>query len=66
MRAGTNSLTSGSNDINNTWQQAYAAINNEIFIIDGLAKSTGVISDEVKTQYVAEAKFVRHLAIILW
>ena len=58
----TNSYTSGSNDINNTWQQAYAAINNANIIIDGLAKSTGVISDEVKTQYVAEAKFVRALS----
>jgi hypothetical protein len=57
----TNSYTSGSNDINNTWQQAYAAINNANIIIDGLAKSSGVISDEVKTQYVAEAKFVRAL-----
>ena len=58
----TNSYTSGSNDINNTWQQAYAAINNANIIIDGLAKSSGVISDEVKTQYVAEAKFVRALS----
>ena len=58
----TNSYTSGSNDINNTWQQAYAAINNANIIIDGLAKSTGVISDELKTQYVAEAKFVRALS----
>ena len=58
----TNSYTSGSNDINNTWQQAYTAINNANIIIDGLAKSTGVISDELKTQYVAEAKFVRALS----
>ncbi len=58
----TNSYTSGSNDINNTWQQAYATINDANILIDGLGESEGVISDELKTQYIAEGKFVRALS----
>ena len=57
-----NSYTSGSNDINDTWKQAYATINDANIIIDGLAESTGVISDALKAQYIAEAKFVRALS----
>lgn len=51
-----------SNDVNDTWKQAYATINDANIIIDGLAESTGVISDNLKAQYIAEAKFVRALS----
>lgn len=57
-----NSYTSGSNDINDTWKQAYATINDANIIIDGLAESTGVINDALQAQYIAEAKFVRALS----
>jgi len=56
-----NSYNSGSNDINNLWSQAYTAINNANIIIAGLANSTGVISDTLRAQYVAEAKYIRAL-----
>jgi len=58
----SNSYTSGSNDVNDTWKQAYATINDANIIIDGLAESTVVISDNLKAQYIAEAKFVRALS----
>ncbi|WP_343670287.1 RagB/SusD family nutrient uptake outer membrane protein [Chitinophaga sp.] len=56
-----NSYNSGSNDINNLWSQAYTAINDANIIIDGLATSTGVISDTLNAQYTAEAKYIRAL-----
>ncbi|MVT08920.1 RagB/SusD family nutrient uptake outer membrane protein [Chitinophaga tropicalis] len=58
----SNSYSSGSNDINNLWGAAYTAINLSNILIDGLSKSTGVISDSLNKQYVAEAKFIRALS----
>lgn len=57
-----NSNASGSTDIVNLWSAAYTTINNANILIDGLAKVNGVIPDSVKTQYVAEAKFLRALS----
>lgn len=57
----TNSFSSGSNDIESIWTSAYATINNANILIDGLDKSSGVISDELKAQYLGEAHFIRAL-----
>lgn len=57
-----NTYTSGSSDVNNLWGAAYTAINLSNILIDGLSVSTGVISDSLKTQYTAEAKFLRALS----
>jgi hypothetical protein len=58
----TNSYNSGSNDINNLWSQAYTAINNANILINGLKDSVSVISDTLRQQYIAEARFVRALS----
>ncbi|WP_163410706.1 RagB/SusD family nutrient uptake outer membrane protein [Flavobacterium ajazii] len=57
-----NSYSSGSNDINNLWSQAYSAINNANILIEGLAVNQGVITEEKAKQYIGEAKLVRALA----
>ena len=57
-----NSYASGSSDVVNLWSAAYTTINNANILIDGLANVNGVIPDSVKTQYVAEAKFLRALS----
>jgi len=56
-----NATTSGDMDVNNLWIAAYATINNSNILIDGLDKSTGIISDSLKNNYIAEARFVRAL-----
>lgn len=60
--AWNNSYSSGSNDINNLWGQAYSAINNANILIEGLAVNKGVITEEKAKQYIGEAKLVRALA----
>lgn len=57
----SNSYSSGSNDITNLWTAAYSTINNANILIEGLEKSDGVISNELKTQYLGEAHFIRAL-----
>lgn len=56
-----NSFSSGSVAIDGIWTAAYATINNANILIDGLEKTNGVISDEVKAQYLGEAHFIRAL-----
>ncbi len=56
-----NSTTSGDMDVNNLWIAAYSTINNANILIDGLEKTTGIISDSLKNNYLAEAHFVRAL-----
>ncbi|MEI6751595.1 MAG: RagB/SusD family nutrient uptake outer membrane protein [Paludibacter sp.] len=57
-----NATTSGDIDVNNLWSAAYTTINNTNILIDGLTKTVGIISDSVKNNYIAEARFVRALS----
>jgi hypothetical protein len=57
-----NATTSGDIDVNNLWIAAYSTINNANILIEGLEKSNGVISDSLKINYIAEARFVRALS----
>lgn len=57
-----NAYSSGSNDVNNLWAAAYTAINNANILIEGLEASSGVIDDDLKSAYIAEAKFLRALS----
>jgi len=57
-----NSLSSGSNDINNLWSAGYTTINNANILIAGLAANPGVVTDQKSAEYVGEAKFLRALA----
>ncbi|MBA2744830.1 MAG: RagB/SusD family nutrient uptake outer membrane protein [Flavisolibacter sp.] len=52
-------LTSGQNEVNNLWNAAYAAINRINVVIAGL--QTAPLTDAIKTQYTAEARFLRGL-----
>ncbi|WP_276483608.1 RagB/SusD family nutrient uptake outer membrane protein [Paraflavitalea pollutisoli] len=54
-----NNYSGSSADVASVWESYYATINNVNILIDGLEKTTGVISEEQKKQYVAEARFIR-------
>jgi hypothetical protein len=55
------SITGSGDFVNAVWTAAYASINSANILIDRLATST-VITDDVKTNYIAEAKFARAFA----
>lgn len=57
-----NTTSSGDMDVNNLWTAAYATINNANILLNGLAESQGVITDSLKNNYIAEARFVRALS----
>lgn len=57
-----NSYSSGSNDINNLWSQAYTTINNANILIEGLAVNPGVVTEQKASEYIGEAKFLRAVA----
>jgi starch-binding outer membrane protein, SusD/RagB family len=57
---GANSLTSSDYGASNFWTGFYKTIYQANSIIENAAKSSGM-SDSIKTQYVAQAKFVRAL-----
>ncbi len=57
-----NSYSSGSNDINNLWSQAYTTINNANLVIDGLIANPGVVTTQKAKEYTGEAKLLRALA----
>jgi starch-binding outer membrane protein, SusD/RagB family len=48
------------NEVNNLWNAAYAAINRINVVVDGVQKSS--LSDDIKSQYIAEGRFLRGLA----
>lgn len=52
-------VTPNLNEVNNLWNTAYAAVNRINVVIDGVQKST--LSDAIKSQYIAEARFLRGL-----
>ncbi|WP_374951404.1 RagB/SusD family nutrient uptake outer membrane protein [Mucilaginibacter sp.] len=56
------SVTSTTTEVQTLWNQAYFTINNCNLLIDGLGKSTGVVTPAVSANYVGEAKFIRALA----
>ncbi|MEO0059087.1 MAG: hypothetical protein RLZZ312_734 [Bacteroidota bacterium] len=53
-------LSSSTQEVQNLWGAAYLAINRCNIVIDGL--NTSPISNTLKTQYIAEAKFLRALS----
>jgi hypothetical protein len=55
------SVTSTTSEVQNLWTQVYLTINNCNLLIDGLAKSSGVVTPALSANYVAEAKFIRAL-----
>ena len=57
-----NTTTSGDMDVNNLWIAAYSTINNANILLEGLEKSQGVITDSLRNNYIAEARFVRALS----
>jgi hypothetical protein len=57
-----NNVTNLTGDVNELWGQLYRVVNNANIIIEGLAKSDGILSDELKKQYIGEAQFIRALA----
>ncbi len=57
-----NTFTNITGDVSEVWGQAYAVINNSNVLIEGLNKSEGVISEELKKNYLGEARFLRALA----
>ncbi len=52
------SITASGNFVNNVWTAAYSAINAANILIAGITTTT-VISDSLRQNYLAEAKFVR-------
>src|SRR6186713_1759295 len=54
-----NNYSGSSADVEAIWDSAYSSINSSNMLIAGLLTSTGVISDSVKNQYTAEARFLR-------
>jgi hypothetical protein len=56
-------VTGSDAEINNTWNNAYATINNVNIFLDGMEKEgNAVVGDDLARQYAGEAKFVRALA----
>lgn len=54
------SVASSTSEVNNFWQSGYYAINRCNVVIDGL--ETSPIDETLKTQYLAEARFLRALS----
>jgi len=55
-------LSSTTDVVNSIWAQSYRVVNNANILIAGLAQSKGVISDDLKKNYIGEARFLRALA----
>jgi hypothetical protein len=58
----SNSYSSGSNDINSLWSDAYSTINNANILIEGLALNPGVVTEQKAKEYIGEAKLLRALS----
>ena len=52
------SITSSGDFVNSVWSVAYTAINFSNILIDNLANTT-VVTDDLRKNYIAEAKFIR-------
>jgi tetratricopeptide (TPR) repeat protein len=57
-----NNFNNLTGEVNNIWGESYIVINNANVLIDGLNKSTGIIGDDLKKNYLGEAHFLRALA----
>lgn len=55
------SITSSGDFVNTVWSAAYTTINSANILIDNLGKSS-VLTDELRKNYIAEAKFLRAAA----
>src|SRR6186713_1165389 len=56
-------VTGSDNEINSTWNDGYAAINQVNIFLAGMAeKGNAVVGDDLAKQYAGEAKFIRALA----
>jgi len=54
-----NNYSGSSADVASIWEGAYASVNNSNILIDGLDRTSGVIDDAKKNQYLGEARFLR-------
>jgi hypothetical protein len=54
-------VSSTTNEVGNLWNAAYAAINRANVVMEGVQASTA-ITDAVKANYIAEARFLRALS----
>ena len=57
-----NNVNNLTGDVNELWGQLYRVVNNTNILLEGLEKTNGVISEELKKQYQGEAHFIRALA----
>lgn len=56
-------VTNASNEVQNLWSRAYIAINNANLFLDGMtAGGLEVVGEQLGTEYMAEARFVRALS----
>lgn len=58
----SHTVNSNSNEVELLWRDAYATINSANFFIEGIQANSGVVSQSLENQYIAEAKFVRALS----
>ncbi|WP_428228480.1 RagB/SusD family nutrient uptake outer membrane protein [Flavobacterium sp.] len=56
-------ITSSGDFVNSVWSVAYATINFSNILIDNLATST-VVTEDLRKNYIAEAKFVRAISYL--
>jgi hypothetical protein len=54
-------VTASTDLVNNLWSQAFTTINSANLLIDNISNTT-VIPDNVSSQYIGEAKFIRALS----
>lgn len=57
------SITSSGDFVNSVWSVAYTAINFSNILIDNLANTT-VVTDDLRKNYIAEAKFIRAISYL--
>jgi starch-binding outer membrane protein, SusD/RagB family len=56
------SVQPSTNEVENMWSAAYAAINRINVVIEGINNNPGVVSASLANQYIAEARFLRALS----
>ena len=57
-----NNFNNLTGEISSIWGQSYSVINSANVLIAGLNSSTGIISEELKKNYLGEARFLRALS----
>lgn len=54
-----NNYSNSSADVASIWESAYSSINSSNIVIEGLEVSNGVIAEDLKKNYLGEARFLR-------